>query len=51
MNSINEINFYINIVLNFQFWAIIPALNININSRELEFEWLCLGIYLGLKNG
>lgn len=30
-----------------EFWAILPALNINIHNREFEFEWLCLGIYIG----
>ena len=28
------------------FWAIIPAININISSKSLEFEWLCIGIYV-----
>lgn len=50
MSRFKEIDLNINIVLDFQFWAIIPAVNININSKELEFEWLCLGIYFGAKN-
>jgi hypothetical protein len=29
-----------------QFWALLPALNINLNSKEFEFEWLCVGIYI-----
>lgn len=41
--------FIMNIVFNTQFWAIIPALNINLHSKELEFEWLCLGVYIGKK--
>lgn len=28
------------------FWAILPALNINLHSNSLEFEWLCIGIYI-----
>lgn len=28
------------------FWAILPAVNINVGSGALEFEWLCLGIYI-----
>ena len=28
-----------------KFWHLIPSVNINLHSRELEFEWLCLGIY------
>ena len=31
--------------IDFRFWAIISALNINLHSLELEFEWLFLGIY------
>nr|DAY93925.1 MAG TPA: hypothetical protein [Caudoviricetes sp.] len=30
-----------------KFWALLPALNINFHSWEFEFEWLCLGIYIG----
>lgn len=29
------------------FWSIIPSINLNIGTGELEFEWLCLGIYVG----
>jgi len=31
---------------DFKFWALLPALNLNINSKSLEFEWLCLGVYV-----
>lgn len=44
-----EITISINIVLNFDFWAITPSFNINLHSKELEFEWLCLGIYINKK--
>ena len=30
-----------------KFWALLPALNINLGSKQFEFEWLCLGIYIG----
>lgn len=30
---------------DWRFFAIIPALNINIHSLDLEFEWLFLGVY------
>ena len=30
-----------------KFWALLPAININFHSWEFEFEWLCLGIYIG----
>lgn len=29
------------------FWSVIPSVNINIGSGELELEWLCVGIYMG----
>lgn len=28
------------------FWAIIPAVNINLHTKSLEIEWLCFGFYL-----
>ena len=28
------------------FWAILPAINVNVLSKSLEFEWLCIGIYI-----
>lgn len=30
---------------DWKFFAILPALNINIHSNCLEFEWLFLGVY------
>jgi hypothetical protein len=38
MSRFKEVIIEVNIVLDFQFWAIIPALNTNLNSKELEFE-------------
>lgn len=29
-----------------KFWAIIPAININIHSGSCELEWLCFGMYV-----
>lgn len=29
-----------------KFWALIPAVNINLWTQELEFEWLCFGFYI-----
>lgn len=31
------------------FWSILPTININIKSKELELEWLCIGIYIRKK--
>lgn len=28
------------------FWALLPAVNINISNKNLEFEWLCFGFYI-----
>jgi hypothetical protein len=28
------------------FWALLPAINLNFISGELEFEFLCFGIYI-----
>lgn len=39
----------IHIDIDFKFWAILPCLNINLNFPHLEFEWLCLGIYVSKK--
>jgi len=33
--------------LDLKFWAIIPNININFHSKELEFEFLCFEIYIG----
>ena len=32
--------------LDFKFWHLVPSININLHSHELEFEWLCIGIYI-----
>ena len=29
------------------FWSIIPFVNINLMSKEIEIGWLCFGIYIG----
>ena len=36
----------IDIDLDLKFWAILPAININMNCKSFEFEWLCIGIYV-----
>ena len=41
----------IDIDLDLQFWALFPAININRHMHELEFEWLCFGVYMGVKKG
>ncbi len=34
---------------NFKFLAILPALNINLGSKEIEIEWLVFGCYLSIE--
>lgn len=41
------INININIIIDYKFWAITPAINLNFhNGFVFEVEWLCLGIYI-----
>jgi len=40
------LNIKIDLDLNFKFIALLPALNINLHSRSLEFEWLVFGVYM-----
>ena len=28
------------------FWHLVPSININLHSHEIEFEWLCIGFYI-----
>jgi hypothetical protein len=36
----------IDIDIDFQFFALLPAFNINLHMPQIEFEWLFIGIYL-----
>ena len=36
----------VDIDLDLNFIALLPAININLYSRSLEFEWLMLGVYI-----
>lgn len=29
------------------FWALLPAINLNFGAKQFEFEWLCFGVYAG----
>ena len=35
--------------IDFKFWHLFPSININLHSKELEFEWMCVGIYISRK--
>ncbi len=39
--------FKLDVDIDFKFWHLVPSININLHTHELEFEWLCLGIYAG----
>ena len=43
----------IDIDFDVKFWALLPAININIHSHGFEFEWMCIGLYIGksISNG
>ena len=41
-----RITFKIDCDLDFKFWHLVPSININLHSHELEFEWLCIGFYI-----
>lgn len=36
--------------IDFKYWALLPALNINLNFPALEFEWLAFGLYIQKAN-
>lgn len=40
-------NITIDLFIDTGFWSIIPSININAHSKELELEWLCFGAYIG----
>lgn len=39
-------NIIISFDIDFMFWHLVPSVNINLHSKELEFEWMCIGIYI-----
>ena len=38
------------ITVDIKFWALFPAVNINLHSKEFEIEWLCFGMYFSSEN-
>ena len=41
-----RVTFKIDCDIDLLFWHLIPSININLHSHEIEFEWLCIGIYI-----
>lgn len=35
--------------IDLKFWHLIPSININLHSHELEFEFMCIGLYASIK--
>lgn len=48
MRKRNSVLLKINLDIDFKFFAILPAINLNFGSKSLEFEWLFIGIYIDL---
>lgn len=42
--------FSVDVQVDLKFWALLPAININLHGHELEFEWLFLGVYITHKD-
>jgi hypothetical protein len=40
------IGFAATFTVDFNFWALIPAVNLNFHSETLEVEWLCFAFYV-----
>lgn len=38
----------LSIGVDWKFWALIPAININLHGPTFEIEWLCFYFYLDL---
>lgn len=36
----------VDFIVDYKFWALTPAVNLNFHTFELEFEWLCFGLYI-----
>ena len=44
-----RVTFTTNVDIDFKFWSLIPSINLNRHSHEIEFEWLCIGIYTSME--
>lgn len=49
VNHIGRLHFIANFDIDFKFWALLPAFNINIHSPGFEIEWLCFALYVDIK--
>ena len=45
-----RITFKIDCDIDLLFWHLVPSVNINLHSHEIEFEWLCIGLYISKAN-
>lgn len=42
----NRKSFIVDFDVDWKFFAILPALNINLHVKGFEFEWLFFGVYI-----
>ncbi len=45
----NRRTFKVDVDFDVRFWALLPAININLHSYEFEIERLCFGLYFGIQ--
>jgi hypothetical protein len=41
-----DMSFKLDIDIDWKYWVLFPALNLNFRTGRLEFEFLCFGFYL-----
>lgn len=49
INQRREVILEVALNIDFKFWAVLPAININLHSNTFEFEWLCFAVYIDKK--
>jgi hypothetical protein len=37
---------FLDFEFDIKFWQIVPSIALNLHSREIEFVWLCVGLYI-----
>lgn len=48
MNRFNwNFSILVDLAIDSKFIAILPAINVNLHSMDLEFEWLIFALYIG----
>lgn len=47
--NMNRRTFKVDVDFDVRFWALLPAIDINLHSYEFEIERLCFGLYFGIQ--